>query len=62
MVVEAKWQNRKSIVGSTQRELDKRVQEHEKRGWRKVGKGAEIHGVYKTEYIQVMEYGRLVNE
>lgn len=61
-VVESKWMNRKSIVGSSQRELAKRVKDHERRGWHKVGKGVEIYGVYKTEYIQVMEFGRLVNE
>lgn len=60
-VVESKWQNRKSIVGGNPKELEKRVKDHERRGWRKVGKGVEIHGVYKTEYIQVMEFGRLVN-
>lgn len=55
MSVQAKWKNRKSIVSSSQRELDKRIKAHERRGWRKVGKGAEVHGAYKTEYIQVME-------
>lgn len=60
-VVESKWTNRKSVVGSNQQELAKRVKDHERRGWRKVGKGVEIHGVYKSQYIQVMEFGRLVN-
>lgn len=37
-VVESKWTNRKSVVGSNQQELAKRVKDHERRGWRKVVK------------------------
>ncbi|MBD8028171.1 hypothetical protein H9636_16100 [Ureibacillus sp. Re31] len=61
MTVKSKWQNRKTIVGRNKTELDKFVKQHEARGWRKVGKGAEIHDAYRSEYIQVMEFGRLVN-
>ena len=61
MTVKSKWQNRKTIVGRNKTELDKFVKQHEARGWKKVGKGVEIHVAYKTEDIQVMEFGRLVN-
>lgn len=61
MTVKSKFQNRKTVVGSSQLELAERVKDHERRGWRKVGKGVEIHRVHKSEYIQVMEFGRLVN-
>ncbi|KGR74877.1 hypothetical protein [Ureibacillus sinduriensis] len=61
-VTKSKWQNRKAVSGRNKTELDKFVKQHEARGWKKVGKGVEIHGAYKTEYIQVMEFGRLVNE
>ena len=60
MSVEAKWRNRKTVMGANTRDLEKSVADHTKRGWVKVGKVCEIHGIYKSEYIQVMEYGRLV--
>ncbi|MGN7114958.1 hypothetical protein [Lysinibacillus odysseyi] len=52
--------NRKVVKGRNEKELRKYVKDHERRGWRRVGKTCELHGIYKSEYMQVMEYGRMV--
>lgn len=50
------FQKRKTVVGSNERDLAKRVNYHIKNGWMPVGKVTVIHGAYKSEYVQVMEY------
>ena len=52
--------NRKVVKGRNEKELKKYVKDHERRGWRRVGKTCEIHGNYRSQYMQVMEYGRMV--
>lgn len=54
--------NRKVVKGRNEKELRKYVKDHERRGWRRVGKTCEIHGNYRSEYMQVMEYGRLMQQ
>ena len=48
--------NRKAVKGSTSSELENRVKYHESKGWRKIGKSTVIHGVFRDEHIQVMEF------
>ena len=54
--------NRKVVKGRNEKELRKYVKDHEKRGWRRVGKTCEIHGNYRSEYMQVMEYGGMMQQ
>ena len=54
--------NKKVVKARTEKDLHKFVKEHERRGWRRIGKTCELHGNYKSEYMQVMEYGRLMQQ
>lgn len=54
--------NRKVVKARTEKDLRQFVKDHERRGWRRVGKTCEYHGSYKSEYMQVMEYGRLMQQ
>lgn len=56
MAVQAKWNNRKTVIASFPEELERRVKDHKKRGWVTVGNVSISHGVYRSEYIQVMKF------
>ena len=49
--------SRKLVIGSSEQDLNNKVNEHLAKGWRTVGKKTVTHGVYKSEHIQVMEIG-----